>query len=60
MIVTILRIVLSSLLRNALRTSLTILGIAIGIAAVIATASIGASGEPLSTTMALASTGFAL
>ena len=44
MIFTLLRLVLSSLVRNGLRTSLTILGIAIGIAAVIATASIGAAG----------------
>ena len=44
MIFTLVRLVLSSLLRNGLRTSLTVLGIAVGIAAVIATASIGAAG----------------
>jgi putative ABC transport system permease protein len=44
MILTILRLVLASLFRNGLRTSLTILGIAIGIAAVMCTASIGAAG----------------
>ena len=41
---TLVRVVLSSLVRNGLRTSLTILGIAIGIAAVICTAAIGAAG----------------
>jgi putative ABC transport system permease protein len=44
MIFTIVRLVFAALLRNGLRTSLTILGIAIGIAAVISTASIGAAG----------------
>jgi putative ABC transport system permease protein len=44
MIITLVRLGLSSLRRNGLRTSLTILGIAIGIAAVISTASIGAAG----------------
>jgi putative ABC transport system permease protein len=44
MFFTLVRLVLLSLVRNGLRTSLTILGIAIGIAAVISTASIGAAG----------------
>jgi putative ABC transport system permease protein len=44
MILTLVRFVLASLVRNSLRTLLTILGIAIGIAAVISTASIGAAG----------------
>ena len=44
MVLTLVRLVLSSLLRNGLRTSLAILGVAIGIAAVISTAAIGAAG----------------
>ncbi len=44
MLGSLLRMVFASLLRNRLRTSLTILGIGIGIAAVICTAALGAAG----------------
>jgi putative ABC transport system permease protein len=44
MIATIARVVVTSLLRNRLRTMLTILGIGVGIAAVICTAAMGAAG----------------
>src|SRR5436190_1892467 len=45
MIVDTMRHVVASLSRNALRTGLTILGISIGIAAVISTAALGAGGS---------------
>jgi putative ABC transport system permease protein len=45
MINTILRLAFTSLLRNRLRATLTVLGIAIGIAAVICTAALGAAGS---------------
>jgi putative ABC transport system permease protein len=44
MTVTTVRLVITSLFRHGLRTTLTILGVAIGIAAVICTAAIGAAG----------------
>jgi putative ABC transport system permease protein len=44
MMLTIVRLVFTSLFRHSLRTTLTILGVSIGIAAVICTAAIGAAG----------------
>jgi putative ABC transport system permease protein len=45
MIGTLLRVVVSSLLKNRMRTMLTILGIGIGIAAVICTSALGTAGS---------------